>query len=80
MLELALTKAQKAGTTNVEFLKGTIEAIPLPANRALTPGGRTGVADVVADDALSPAQRAERGDYVGCIAGALSFTEYREGL
>jgi hypothetical protein len=35
---------------------------------------------VVADDALSLAQRAERGDYVGCIAGALSFTEYREGL
>ncbi len=35
---------------------------------------------MVADDALSHPQRAERGDYVGCIAGALSFTEYREGL
>ncbi|MFJ9904198.1 arsenite methyltransferase [Streptomyces sp. NPDC101152] len=105
MLELALANAAKAKATNVEFLKGTIEAIPLPANtidvvisncvinlstdkpsvfaetfRVLRPGGRVGVSDVVADDSLTPAQRAERGDYVGCIAGALSFTEYREGL
>jgi SAM-dependent methyltransferase len=105
MLQLALANAKKAGATNVEFLKGTIEAIPLPAGtidvvisncvinlstdkaavfaetfRVLTPNGRIGVSDVVADDTLTPQQRAERGDYVGCIAGALSFTEYREGL
>uniref|UniRef100_A0AAU3H3T0 Arsenite methyltransferase n=1 Tax=Streptomyces sp. NBC_01401 TaxID=2903854 RepID=A0AAU3H3T0_9ACTN len=105
MLALALTNQQKAGATNVEFLKGTIEAIPLPAAtidvvisncvinlstdkqtvfaetyRVLKPGGRIGVSDVVADDTLSPARRAERGDHVGCIAGALSFTEYRHGL
>ncbi|WP_406329910.1 arsenite methyltransferase [Streptomyces sp. NBC_00203] len=105
MLALALTNARKAGATNVEFLKGTIEEIPLPANtldvvisncvinlstdkpsvfaeifRVLRPGGRVGVSDVVADDSLTPQQRAERGDYVGCVAGALSFTEYREGL
>ncbi|MFJ4621724.1 arsenite methyltransferase [Streptomyces sp. NPDC088812] len=105
MLALALANAAKAGATNVEFLKGTIEAIPLPANtidvvisncvinlsvdkpavfaetfRVLKPGGRIGVSDVVADDTLTPAQRAERGDYVGCIAGALSFAEYRRGL
>lgn len=48
--------------------------------RVLRPGGRMGVADVVAADALSPAERAERGDWAGCIAGALSFTEYRTGL
>ena len=48
--------------------------------RVLRPGGRVGISDVVADDALSPAERAERGSFVGCIAGALSFTEYREGL
>lgn len=48
--------------------------------RVLAPGGRLGVTDVVADDTLTPAQRAERGGYVDCIAGALSFTEYREGL
>ncbi|WP_031484442.1 arsenite methyltransferase [Streptomyces bicolor] len=105
MLALALANAAKAGVANVEFLKGAIEAIPLPANtidvvisncvinlsvdkpavfaeafRVLRPGGRIGVTDVVADDTLTPAQRGERGDYVGCIAGALSFAEYREGL
>ncbi|MGW1198553.1 arsenite methyltransferase [Streptomyces sp. NPDC002536] len=105
MLALALANAKKAGATNVEFLKGAIEAIPLPASsidvvisncvinlstdkaavfaetyRVLKPGGRVGVSDVVADDTLTPEQRAEHGDYVGCIAGALSFTEYRQGL
>jgi arsenite methyltransferase len=34
----------------------------------------------VAEDALTPKERAERGSYVGCIAGALSFSEYRSGL
>ncbi|MGQ4332465.1 arsenite methyltransferase [Streptomyces hayashii] len=48
--------------------------------RVLRPGGRIGVSDVVADDALTTEQRAERGDHVGCIAGALSFAEYRTGL
>ncbi|MGX1771224.1 arsenite methyltransferase [Nocardia brasiliensis] len=105
MLALALANAAQAGASNVEFLKGHIEAIPLPANsidvvisncvinlsvdkpavfaemaRVLAPGGRIGIADVVADDELTPEQRAERGDYVGCIAGALSFTEYRNHL
>ncbi|MFF1443585.1 arsenite methyltransferase [Streptomyces sp. NPDC058295] len=105
MLALALANAANAGAANVDFLKGTIEAIPLPAHtidvvisncvinlstdkpavfaetfRVLKPGGRIGVSDVVADDALTTAQRAERGDYVGCIAGALSFAEYRAGL
>src|SRR3954470_21424601 len=105
MLALALANAAKAGATNAEFLKGTIEAIPLPTStidvvisncvinlstdksavftetfRVLRPGGRIGVSDVVADDALTTEQRAERGDYVGCIAGALSFAEYRAGL
>jgi arsenite methyltransferase len=48
--------------------------------RVLKPGGRVGVSDVVAEDRLSPAERAERGSYVGCIAGALSKTEYEAGL
>ncbi|MFD7283749.1 arsenite methyltransferase [Streptomyces sp. NPDC059862] len=105
MLALARANAQKAGATNVEFLKGTIESVPLPANsidvvisncvinlsvdkpavfaemfRVLGLGGRVGVTDVVAEDHLTPDQRAERGAYVGCIAGALSFAEYRQGL
>jgi len=48
--------------------------------RVLKPGGRVGVSDVVAEDHLTPEQRAERGSYVGCIAGALSRSEYVAGL
>lgn len=48
--------------------------------RVLKPGGRIGVSDVVSEDRLSPAERAERGSYVGCIAGALSRGEYEAGL
>jgi SAM-dependent methyltransferase len=48
--------------------------------RVLKPGGRVGVSDVVAEDRLSPDERAERGSFVGCIAGALSEGEYVAGL
>jgi SAM-dependent methyltransferase len=48
--------------------------------RTLRPGGRLGISDIVASDELSPEDRAERGSYVGCIAGALSFSEYRSEL
>ena len=48
--------------------------------RVLKPGGRIGVTDVVAEDHLTPADRAQRGTYVGCIAGALSREEYLAGL
>ncbi|MEB3030654.1 arsenite methyltransferase [[Mycobacterium] nativiensis] len=105
MLALAEENKAKAGATNVEFRKGTIEDIPLPdaavdvviSNcvinlsadkpavlaemfRVLVPGGRIGISDVVAEDHLSAAERAERGSYVGCIAGALSRQEYLDGL
>ena len=104
MLALA-QNARDAGVTNVHFLKGMIEQIPLPANsvdvvisncvinlstdkaavlteiaRVLKPAGRIGISDVVAEDRLTPEERAERGSYVGCIAGALSKREYEEGL
>ncbi len=48
--------------------------------RVLKPGGRLGISDVVAEDRLSAAERAERGSFVGCIAGALSKGEYETGL
>jgi SAM-dependent methyltransferase len=55
-------------------------AVLTEISRVLKPGGRVGVSDVVAEDHLTPEQRAERGSYFGCIAGALSKSEYEEGL
>jgi SAM-dependent methyltransferase len=105
MLALARRTARDAGVGNVEFLRGLIEDIPLPAQsvdvvisncvvnlspdkaavlrevfRVLVPGGRVGIADIVAEDRLAPAERGERGSWSGCIAGALSVGEYRELL
>ncbi len=48
--------------------------------RVLKSGGRIGITDVVADNELSEAERLERGSWVGCIAGALSFADYETGL
>jgi arsenite methyltransferase len=48
--------------------------------RVLKPGGRIGISDIVAEDRLTSEQRAERGSYVGCVAGALSRSEYEAGL
>ena len=105
MLALAIENREREGARNVEFLKGYIEEVPLPAStvdvvisncvinlsadkprvfaemfRVLRGGGRIGISDVVAEDALTADDRAERGSYVGCIAGALSFGEYERHL
>jgi arsenite methyltransferase len=49
-------------------------------SRVLKPGGRLGISDIVAEDRLTEDEQAERGSYVGCIAGALSKSEYEVGL
>jgi len=49
-------------------------------SRVLKPGGRLGISDIVAEDRLTEEEQAERGSYVGCIAGALSKSEYEVGL
>ena len=61
-------------------LSGDKAAVFAECFRVLRPGGRLGVSDILAEDDLVPAERAERGGPIGCIAGALSFTEYRNGL
>ena len=48
--------------------------------RVLKPGGRVGITDIVADNSLTADERAARGSYAGCIAGALSFSEFEQGL
>jgi arsenite methyltransferase len=48
--------------------------------RVVAPGGRVSISDIVSDDELSPAERAERGSYCGCVAGALSKSEYESLL
>ena len=105
MLALARQNQQKAGATNVEFLKGEIENIPLPgaavdviisncvinlsadkrrvlkeAFRVLRPGGRFAVSDVVCRGEIPSAVRRSMELWVGCVAGALEETEYRQLL
>ena len=106
MLELARANAYRAGASNVEFLKGNIESIPLPdaavdviisncvinlsadkpavlaeAYRVLRPGGRLAVADIVVQGKpLPPEARQLMSLWTGCISGALSEEEYRQGL
>jgi len=105
MLALARANQRTAGLDNVEFLKGSIEAIPLPdahadvvisncvinlsadkrrvlaeAFRVLKPGGRFAVSDVVIRGQVPPAVRQSMELWVGCVAGALEESEFRELL
>jgi arsenite methyltransferase len=106
MLTLARENQRNAGLTNVEFLKGEIEHIPLPDNsvdviisncvinlsadkdrviaeafRVLRPGGRLAVSDIVVrgDSVPEPIRRSME-LWVGCIAGALEESSYRDKL
>jgi 2-polyprenyl-3-methyl-5-hydroxy-6-metoxy-1,4-benzoquinol methylase len=101
MLTLAEENKRKSGLTNVHFLKGEIEHIPLPANsvdviisncvinlsgdkdqvlreafRVLKPGGRFAVSDVVVRGDVPPAIRQNMELWIGCVAGALTDTDY----
>jgi arsenite methyltransferase len=105
MLALARENQRKAGVENVEWLRGEIEAIPLPASsvdvvisncvinlsgdkprvlaetaRVLKPGGRFAVSDVIADDDMDDATRADMTQWTGCIAGALTRREFEQAL
>jgi SAM-dependent methyltransferase len=105
MLALARENQRKAGVQNVEWLRGEIESIPLPAEsvdvvisncvinlsaekprvfaeaaRVLKPGGRFAVSDVLADDDMDDAVRADIAQWAGCIAGALTRSEFERAL
>jgi arsenite methyltransferase len=105
MLALARENQRRAGATNVEFLKGEIEHIPLPDNsvdviisncvinlsadkaavlreafRVLKPGGRFAVSDVVVRGAVPAEIRRSVELWVGCVAGALEESAYRQLL
>src|SRR6266481_4110144 len=105
MLALAEENKRKSGLTNVEFLKGEIENIPLPDNtvdvivsncvinlsgdkdrvlreafRVLKPGGRFAISDVVVRGEVPEEIRKSMELWVGCVAGALSDTEYQQKL
>jgi len=105
MLALAQENKRKSGLTNVEFLRGEIENIPLPSDsvdviisncvinlsgdkdrvlkeafRVLKPGGRFAVSDVVVRGDVPEAIRRSMELWVGCIAGALTETDYRAKL
>ncbi len=105
MLALAQENKRRSGLANVEFLRGEIESIPLPAGsvdviisncvinlsgdkdrvlreafRVLKPGGRLAVSDVVVRGEMPDAIRKSMELWVGCIAGALSESDYRSKL
>jgi arsenite methyltransferase len=105
MLALARENQRKSGLTNVEFLEGEIEHIPLPDNsvdviisncvinlsadkdqvfaeafRVLKPGGRLAVSDVVVTGEVPDEIRRSMELWVGCIAGALEESSYRDKL
>ena len=105
MLDLARENQRKAGLTNVEFLKGDLEQIPLPDNsvdviisncvinlaadkdrvlaeafRVLNPGGRFAVSDIVVRGPVPAEIRLSVELWIGCVAGALDESEYRNKL
>ncbi len=105
MLALARENQRKAGLENVEWLRGQIEDIPLPAEtvdvvisncvinlsgdkqrvlgeaaRVLRPGGRFAISDVIADEDMDDATRADMAAWTGCIAGALTRREFEQAL
>src|SRR2546426_3925137 len=105
MLDFARENQRKAGLTNVEFLNGDIEQIPLPDNsvdviisncvinlaadkdrvlaeafRVLNPGGRFAVSDIVVRGPVPAEIRLSVELWIGCVAGALDESEYRNKL
>jgi arsenite methyltransferase len=50
------------------------------ASRVLRPGGRFAVSDVIADDDMDAATRADMQQWTGCVAGALTRGQFEAAL
>ena len=61
-------------------LAGDKRRVVSEAARVLRPGGRFAVSDVIADEDMDDATRADMAAYTGCIAGALTEPEFRAAL
>jgi ubiquinone/menaquinone biosynthesis C-methylase UbiE len=61
-------------------LSGDKPKVIQEAARVLRPGGRFAVSDVIADPDMDGETRADMAAWTGCIAGALTETEFRETL
>src|SRR5215211_4669111 len=61
-------------------LAGDKRPVLAEAARVLRPGGRFAVSDVIADEGMDEATRADMAAYTGCIAGALTEAEFRAAL
>ena len=61
-------------------LSGDKPKVLAEAARVLKPGGRFAVSDVIASPDMDEATRADLAAYTGCIAGALTEEQFRDGL
>jgi arsenite methyltransferase len=61
-------------------LSGDKPAVLAEAARVLKPGGRFAVSDVIADSDIDEQTKADMQAWTGCIAGALTQTEFASAL